>query len=210
MPCPSGYDRMWRARPCSQWRGRGGAGPVCRHCSSIPSAAAEPFPLRPLRGETLPAPLCGAGNGPSDSSQSEHESGSGNGLKKKRGREGVRSSPKSFTKDNCMAISRHHHPDHGGSVRNRARTAVRFKEIVADTQETGVPGMLAAVMEADAAYIEDALGALSGWDRRARMSAWYPSAVRTNWRSKGYRLLPEHKPRKCGAACFGETPNPLD
>ena len=28
--------------------------------------------------------------------------------------------------------------------------------------------------------------------------------------NKGYISCPEHKPRKCGPACFGETPNPLD
>ena len=28
--------------------------------------------------------------------------------------------------------------------------------------------------------------------------------------TKGYISCPEHKPRKCGPACFGETPNPLD
>ncbi len=47
-----------------------------------------------------------------------------------------------------------------GTVRERLCAS----KDVADTQETGVPGMLAAVMETDAAYIEDALGALSGWD----------------------------------------------
>ena len=40
-----------------------------------------------------------------------------------------------------------------GTVRERLCAS----KDVADTQETGVPGMLAAVMETDAAYIEDAL-----------------------------------------------------
>ena len=80
-----------------------------------------------------------------------------------------------------------------GTVRERLCAS----KDVADMQETGVPGMLAAVMETDAAYIEDALGLVS-------------ISYEDELENKGYISCPEHKPRKCGPACFGETPNPLD
>ena len=70
-------------------------------------------------------------------------------------------------------------------------------------------GMLAAVMETDAAYIEDALGALSGWDGVLNVGL-VSISYEDELENKGYISCPEHKPRKCGPACFGETPNPLD
>ena len=92
-----------------------------------------------------------------------------------------------------------------GTVRERLCAS----KDVADTQETGVPGMLAAVMETDAAYIEDALGALSGWDGVLNVGL-VSISYEDELENKGYISCPEHKPRKCGPACFGETPNPLD
>ncbi len=80
---------------------------------------------------------------------------------------------------------------------------------VGDAQDTGVPCMLAAVVETDAARIEDVLGALSGWDgvlNVGLVSVSYEDELET----KGFISCPEHKPRKCGPACFGEAPNPLD
>ncbi|MFR3457779.1 MAG: transcription initiation protein [Bilophila wadsworthia] len=91
-----------------------------------------------------------------------------------------------------------------GTVRERLCAS----KDVADTQETGVPGMLAAVMETDAAYIEDALGALSGWDGVLNVGL-VSIVARTNWKTRVH-LLPGAQACKCGPACFRETPNPLD
>lgn len=88
-----------------------------------------------------------------------------------------------------------------GTVRERLCAS----KDVADTQETGVPGMLAAVMETDAAYIEDALGALSGWDGVLNVGL-VSISYEDELENKGYISCPEHKPRKCGPACFGERP----
>ena len=88
------------------------------------------------------------------------------------------------------------------------RERLRASQYVADIQDTGVPSMLAAVLETDAARIEDVLGVLSGWDgvlNVGLVSVSYEDELE----SKGYIPCPEHKPRKCGPACFGETPNPL-
>ncbi len=83
-----------------------------------------------------------------------------------------------------------------GTVRERLCAS----KDVADTQETGVPGMLAAVMETDAAYIEDALGALSGWDGVLNVGL-VSISYEDELENKGYISCPEHKPRKCGPAC---------
>ncbi|WP_308776854.1 transcription initiation protein [uncultured Bilophila sp.] len=88
------------------------------------------------------------------------------------------------------------------------RGRLRASQHVADIQDTGVPSMLAAVLETDAARIEDVLGVLSGWDgvlNVGLVSVSYEDELE----SKGYIPCPEHKLRKCGPACFGETPNPL-
>ena len=58
-------------------------------------------------------------------------------------------------------------------------------------------------------YIEDALGALSGWDGVLNVGL-VSISYEDELENKGYISCPEHKPRKCGPACFGETPNPLD
>lgn len=87
------------------------------------------------------------------------------------------------------------------------RERLRVSKDVADMKDTGVPNMLAVVLETDAARIEDTLGALSGWDgvlNVGLVSISYEDELET----KGYISCPEHKPRKCGPACFGETPNP--
>lgn len=117
----------------------------------------------------------------------------------------MRSSPKSFTKDILWRITIQTTAEAYGTVRERLCAS----KDVADTQETGVPGMLAAVMETDAAYIEDALGALSGWDGVLNVGL-VSISYEDELENKGYISCPEHKPRKCGPACFGETPNPLD
>ncbi len=80
---------------------------------------------------------------------------------------------------------------------------------VADLRETGTPCILAAVLEAGADRIEDELGALSGWDGVISVGL-----VSVNYEDEleatGRIACPEHKPRKHGAACFAENPNPLD
>lgn len=79
---------------------------------------------------------------------------------------------------------------------------------VIEAQETGTPCMLAAVLESDAARIEDELGALSGWDgvlNVGLVSVSYEDELE----AKGAISCPAHKPRKSEAACFGEAPNPL-
>lgn len=173
---------------------------------SIPSTT-KPFPLRPLKGKTLPAPLCGAGNGPSDSSHRNMKWFRQRVEKKERQ---VRSAllTQKLHKGYSMAIA-------GITIQTTAEAYGTVRERlcaskdVADTQETGVPGMLAAVMETDAAYIEDALGALSGWDGVLNVGL-VSISYEDELENKGYISCPEHKPRKCGPACFGETPNPLD
>ena len=88
------------------------------------------------------------------------------------------------------------------------RERLRASKDVVDMQDAGVPNMLAVVLETDAAHIEDALGTLGGWDgvlNVGLVSISYEDELET----RGYISCPEHRPRKCGPACFGEKPNPL-
>ena len=79
---------------------------------------------------------------------------------------------------------------------------------VIEARETGTPCILAAVLESDAARMEDDLGALSGWDGVVNVglvSVHYEDELE----AKGTISCPAHKPRKNETACFGEAPNPL-
>lgn len=87
-------------------------------------------------------------------------------------------------------------------------TRLRETPYVTDTQETGMPCMLAAVLESDAASIEDALNALSAWEGVLNVGLVSVS-YEDEMEEKGVIPCPTRKPRRCGAACFGETPNPL-
>ena len=91
-----------------------------------------------------------------------------------------------------------------GTVRRTASALQRMWRI---RKRRACPVCLAAVMETDAAYIEDALGALSGWDGVLNVGL-VSISYEDELENKGYISCPEHKPRKCGPACFGETPNP--
>lgn len=88
------------------------------------------------------------------------------------------------------------------------RERLRGCAAVIEAQETGTPCMLAAVLESDAARIEDELGALSGWDGVLNVGLASIS-YEDELEAQGEISCPAHKPRKNGAACFGETPNPL-
>ena len=179
------------------------AGPVCRHCSPFLQRQSRFLSVR-LKGKRCPHH---SGNGPSDSSHRNMKWFRQRVEKKERQ---VRSAllTQKLHKGYSMAIA-------GITIQTTAEAYGTVRERlcaskdVADTQETGVPGMLAAVMETDAAYIEDALGALSGWDGVLNVGL-VSISYEDELENKGYISCPEHKPRKCGPACFGETPNPLD
>ena len=79
---------------------------------------------------------------------------------------------------------------------------------VADSRETGTPCILAAVLEAEADRIEGELGALSNWDGGINVGLVSVS-YEDELEATGHIACPEHKPRKHGAACFEENPNPL-
>lgn len=101
-------------------------------------------------------------------------------------------------------ITIHTSPEAYEPIRERLRDC----PAVVEAQETGSPCMWAAVLESDAARIEDELGALGRWDgvlNVGLVSVSYEDELET----KGEISCPAHKPRQSEAACFGEAPNPL-